>query len=175
MVECKRWSRRSGTASIFLDETRWEESLPHKTSSFSSSSCLPPSPFASPPHNSSMLPVWLTRTNTFLIKMRNKEVNIIATDVLQCSFPFSMGWQSAPTGRYLQEDRSFWTLRAVYLPPLLRSATVRKFMAGYELVSEPQRDITPEKVSLYRRSSWSAACRNMTVSDIIERTERKRV
>uniref|UniRef100_A0A0M3IH82 Galactose-1-phosphate uridylyltransferase n=1 Tax=Ascaris lumbricoides TaxID=6252 RepID=A0A0M3IH82_ASCLU len=74
-------------------------------------------------------------------------------NLFQCSFPFSMGWQSAPTGRYLQEDRSFWTLRAVYLPPLLRSATVRKFMAGYELVSEPQRDITPEKVSLYRRSS----------------------
>lgn len=72
-------------------------------------------------------------------------------NLFQCSFPFSMGWQSAPTGRYLQEDRSFWTLRAVYLPPLLRSATVRKFMAGYELVSEPQRDITPEKAAAMLR------------------------
>ncbi|VDN35833.1 unnamed protein product [Gongylonema pulchrum] len=58
-----------------------------------------------------------------------------------------MGWQGAPTGRYLNEDRSFWTLHAVYMPPLLRSSTVKKFVAGYELVCEPQRDMTPEKVN----------------------------
>ncbi|VDN08313.1 unnamed protein product [Thelazia callipaeda] len=69
-------------------------------------------------------------------------------NLFKCPFPFSMGWEGAPTGRYLNENRKFWTLHAVYFPPLLRSATVKKFMAGYELISEPQRDITPEKVHL---------------------------
>lgn len=57
-----------------------------------------------------------------------------------------MGWQSSPTGHYLNEDCSFWTLHAVYLPPLLRSAKIKKFIAGYELLCEPQRDLTPEMV-----------------------------
>jgi len=39
---------------------------------------------------------------------------------------------------------SEWTLHAHFYPPLLRSATVRKFMVGFELLASPQRDITPE-------------------------------
>ncbi|KFD65490.1 hypothetical protein M514_01455 [Trichuris suis] len=59
-------------------------------------------------------------------------------------FPYSMGWYCAPTGRYLSDDMSHWQLHAVFLPPLLRSATIKKFMAGFELLCEPQRDLTPE-------------------------------
>jgi UDPglucose--hexose-1-phosphate uridylyltransferase len=82
-----------------------------------------------------------------------------------CSFPYSMGWQGnineqlskssfkgAPTGKYLNDDNRHWQLHAVYLPPLLRSATVKKFMAGYELVCEPQRDLTPEQAAAQLRS-----------------------
>jgi UDPglucose--hexose-1-phosphate uridylyltransferase len=55
-------------------------------------------------------------------------------------FPYSMGWHQAPLdGR----DRPYWQLHAHVYPPLLR-ADVRKFMVGYELLSELQRDITPE-------------------------------
>ena len=40
-----------------------------------------------------------------------------------------------------------WTLHLHYYPPLLRSATIRKFMVGYELLAQPQRDLTPESAA----------------------------
>lgn len=65
-----------------------------------------------------------------------------------CSFPYSMGFHFAPCGKYLAEDTcDHWQLHAIYLPPLLRSATVKKFMVGYELLAQPQRDLTPEKAA----------------------------
>jgi len=57
-------------------------------------------------------------------------------------FPFSMGWHQAPFGG----DADHWQLHAHFLPPLLR-ASVRKFMVGYELLAEPQRDLTPEEAA----------------------------
>lgn len=51
-------------------------------------------------------------------------------NLFECSFPYSMGWLGAPTGRHLHEDMAHWQLHAIYLPPLLRSATIKKFMAG---------------------------------------------
>ena len=48
--------------------------------------------------------------------------------------------------------RSEWTLQAHFYPPLLRSATVRKFMVGYEMLAMPQRDITPESAAERLRS-----------------------
>jgi len=52
----------------------------------------------------------------------------------------------APTGDYLHRDCSHWQLHAMYYPPLLRSATVKKFMVGYEMLAEAQRDLTAEQV-----------------------------
>ena len=60
--------------------------------------------------------------------------------VFDTEFPYSMGWHSAPQ-QYANEG---WQLHAHFYPPLLRSATIKKFMVGYELLSEPQRDITAE-------------------------------
>ena len=57
------------------------------------------------------------------------------------SFPYSMGWHQAP---FADGPRAHWTLHAHVYPPLLRSATVKKFMVGYEMLAEPQRDILPE-------------------------------
>ncbi len=57
------------------------------------------------------------------------------------SFPYSMGWHGAPTDG---ADHPHWQLHAHFYPPLLRSATVRKFMVGFELLAEAQRDLTPE-------------------------------
>ncbi len=56
-------------------------------------------------------------------------------------FPYSMGWHGAP---FDPGDVEHWTVHAHFYPPLLRSATVRKFMVGYELLAEAQRDLTPE-------------------------------
>ena len=66
------------------------------------------------------------------------------------SFPYTMGWHGAP---YDASDPAPWTLHAHFDPPLLRSATVRKFMVGYEMLAEPQRDLTPELAARRLRES----------------------
>jgi UDPglucose--hexose-1-phosphate uridylyltransferase len=58
------------------------------------------------------------------------------------SVPYSMGWHGAPYS--MSGDTEHWQLHAHVYPPLLRSATVKKFMVGYEMLAEPQRDLTPE-------------------------------
>jgi len=61
--------------------------------------------------------------------------------LFQVSFPYSMGFHLRPTDRQPHPE---WHLHAHFYPPLLRSATVRKFMVGYEMLGTPQRDSTPE-------------------------------
>lgn len=65
-------------------------------------------------------------------------------NVFEVSFPYTMGWHGAPTDN---GDYPYWQLHAHFLPPLLRSATVKKFMVGYEMLSEAQRDITQEQAA----------------------------
>jgi UDPglucose--hexose-1-phosphate uridylyltransferase len=57
------------------------------------------------------------------------------------SFPYTMGFHQAPVNAGAQP---WWHLHAHFYPPLLRSATVRKFMVGFEMLGMPQRDILPE-------------------------------
>jgi UDPglucose--hexose-1-phosphate uridylyltransferase len=57
------------------------------------------------------------------------------------SFPYSMGFHQRPTDGEPHEE---WHMHAHFYPPLLRSATVKKFMVGFEMLGSPQRDITPE-------------------------------
>ena len=66
------------------------------------------------------------------------------------SFPYTMGWHGAP---FEDKDYSHWHLHAHFYPPLLRSATVKKFMVGYEMLAEAQRDITPELAAEMLRSA----------------------
>ena len=68
------------------------------------------------------------------------------------SFPYSMAWHGAPGGSDGPADADHWQLHAHFYPPLLRSATVKKFMVGYELSAEPQRDMTPEQAAASLRS-----------------------
>lgn len=65
-------------------------------------------------------------------------------NLFHCSFPYCMGWHGAPTGKFLNEDCTHWQLHAFYYPCLLRSATIKKHMVGYEMLAQPQRDLTPE-------------------------------
>jgi UDPglucose--hexose-1-phosphate uridylyltransferase len=65
-------------------------------------------------------------------------------NLFETSFPYSMGWHSRPTDGTEHHE---WRLHAVYYPPLLRSASVKKFLVGYEMTAEPQRDITPEQAA----------------------------
>jgi UDPglucose--hexose-1-phosphate uridylyltransferase len=65
-------------------------------------------------------------------------------NLFETSFPYSMGWHGAPT---TEGDYAYWQLHAHFYPPLLRSATVRKFLVGYEMLAEVQRDLTPEQAA----------------------------
>lgn len=65
-------------------------------------------------------------------------------NIFKTSFPYSMGWHGAPNNNKPNEH---WQLHAHYFPPLLRSATIKKFMVGYEMLGNAQRDITPESAA----------------------------
>jgi UDPglucose--hexose-1-phosphate uridylyltransferase len=65
-------------------------------------------------------------------------------NLFEISFPYSMGWHGAPGS---DADDAHWQLHAHFYPPLLRSATVKKFMVGYEMLAEAQRDLTPEQAA----------------------------
>jgi len=70
-------------------------------------------------------------------------------NLFSTSFPYSMGWHGAPfDGR----DPAPWTVHAHFYPPLLRSASVRKFMVGFEMMCEAQRDLTPEQAAAMLRA-----------------------
>jgi len=62
-------------------------------------------------------------------------------NLFQTGFPYTMGFHQAPTDKSSHEE---WHFHAHFYPPLLRSATVRKFMVGFEMLGMPQRDITAE-------------------------------
>ncbi|MCB1843390.1 MAG: UDP-glucose--hexose-1-phosphate uridylyltransferase [Halioglobus sp.] len=69
-------------------------------------------------------------------------------NLFETDFPYSMGWHGAPGAG---SDNPHWQLHAHWYPPLLRSASVRKFMVGYEMLAEPQRDLTPEAAAAQLR------------------------
>lgn len=74
-------------------------------------------------------------------------------NLFQCSFPYSMGWHGAPfDGQPAPGDAAHWQLHAHFYPPLLRSASVRKFMVGFEMLAEAQRDLTPEQAAARLRA-----------------------
>ena len=78
-----------------------------------------------------------------------KTVSTRYDNLFEVSFPYSMGFHQAP---FDGQDHPEWLLHAHFYPPLLRSATVRKFMVGYEMLGMPQRDITPETAAERLRS-----------------------
>jgi UDPglucose--hexose-1-phosphate uridylyltransferase len=70
-----------------------------------------------------------------------RQVTTRYDNLFEISFPYSMGFHQAPSDGQAHPE---WHLHAHFYPPLFRSATVRKFMVGYELLAMPQRDITAE-------------------------------
>jgi len=84
-----------------------------------------------------------------------QQLTVRYDNLFACPFPYSMGWHGAPHG--LPDDQvSHWQLHAHFYPPLLRSSSVRKFMVGYELLAESQRDLTPEQAAARLREQSPA-------------------
>lgn len=103
------------------------------------------------PYETLLLPLRHVRHIHHLTRReRNTLANILKRlltrydNLFETSFPYSMGWHGAPQGA---GDYHHWQLHAHFYPPLLRSATVKKFMVGYEMLGEPQRDLTAEQAA----------------------------
>jgi UDPglucose--hexose-1-phosphate uridylyltransferase len=100
-------------------------------------------------------------------QMKNEERDALAAvlraitlqydNLFQSPFAYSMGFHQRPSDDAAHDE---WHFHAHFFPPLLRSATVRKFMVGYEMLASPQRDITPESAAERLRAatdnSWRA-------------------
>jgi UDPglucose--hexose-1-phosphate uridylyltransferase len=88
----------------------------------------------------------LTKEEQESLAVIMKQLVVKYDNLFQCAFPYSMGWHGAPTGSE-DTDCHHWQLHAHYYPPLLRSATIKKFMVGYEMLASPQRDLTAEQAA----------------------------
>ncbi len=73
-----------------------------------------------------------------------KQLTTRYDNLFETSFPYTMGLHQSPTDKQPHPE---WHFHAHFYPPLLRSATVRKFMVGFEMLGMPQRDITPESAA----------------------------
>lgn len=103
------------------------------------------------PYEILLMPLFACSRITELNESAQKDLTNILRDIttrydnlFACSFPYSMGWHSAP---FTADDYSHFQLHAHFFPPLLRSASVKKFMVGYEMLAEPQRDLSPERAA----------------------------
>jgi len=112
--------------------------------------------WASWPHETLLVARAATRRLPDLDRGRRDSLAAVLIDLLgaydrlfDLSFPYSMGWHQAPFHDRLEDH---WQLHAHFLPPLL-SANVRKFMVGYELLAETQRDLTPEEAARRLRAA----------------------
>ena len=96
----------------------------------------------------------MTRLNDLTFAERRSLAEILKTlctkydNLFETEFPYTMGWHGAP---YNSANNDHWQLHAHFYPPLLRSATVRKFMVGYEMLAEAQRDLTAETAAAQLR------------------------
>jgi UDPglucose--hexose-1-phosphate uridylyltransferase len=90
----------------------------------------------------------LTSSETSQLAAILKQIVSTYDRVFDVPFPYSMGFHQSP----VKDDHPEWHFHAHFYPPLLRSATVRKFMVGFEMLGTPQRDITPELAAEKLRS-----------------------
>jgi UDPglucose--hexose-1-phosphate uridylyltransferase len=86
----------------------------------------------------------LSKTEVEGLSVMLKQMISTYDRVFDVPFPYSMGFHQSPTDK---SDHPEWHFHAHFYPPLLRSATVRKFMVGFEMLGTPQRDITPESAA----------------------------
>lgn len=130
-------------------------------------------------HFTALVPYWanwpfeiILLSNRHLVSMTelNRDESASLADILkrittrydnlfEVSFPYSMGFHQSPGDG---NDHPEWHFHAHYYPPLLRSATVRKFMVGFEMLASPQRDLTPEGAAERLRSVSGVHFRNLS-------------
>jgi UDPglucose--hexose-1-phosphate uridylyltransferase len=90
-----------------------------------------------------------TEAEVVLLAQLLRQVTSTYDKVFDVPFPYSMGFHQSPTDGSPHHE---WHFHAHFYPPLLRSATIRKFMVGFEMLGMPQRDITPESAAAHLKS-----------------------
>ena len=133
--------KESGGTRALIETTEWLAVVPY---------------WAAWPFETLLLPKSHTRRLPDLSANQKKELAVVLKELtsrydnlFECSFPYSMGWHGAPFDGHAGDH---WQLHAHFYPPLLRSASIRKFMVGYEMMAEAQRDLTPEQAAERLRS-----------------------
>lgn len=150
----RKYNREQGGGHMLVDYARLEREKNERVI-FQNETFLVVCPWwATWPFETMILPVKHIRS---LIDLADKEQMDLAEaiaeitrrydNLFETSFPYSMGIHQAPLDGS-DEEIECSSLHLHFYPPLLRSATVRKFLVGYEMLGEPQRDITPEQATV---------------------------
>lgn len=153
----RKYHREQGGLHLLVDYARLEREKQERVV-FQNDTFLVVCPWwATWPFETMILPVKHLRS---LVELNEKEQLDLAEaiaevtrrydNLFETSFPYSMGIHQAPLDG-TDEEFECSSLHLHFYPPLLRSATVRKFLVGYEMMAEPQRDITPEQATIRLR------------------------
>jgi len=153
IAQLKRYRREQGGANLLGDYATLESSQKERLV-FENAAFLALCPFwATWPFETMILPRRHARALVDFTPAEQADLAEAIADVtrrydnlFKTQFPYSMGVHQAPLEGTAEEVEAS-SFHVHFYPPLLRSATVRKFLVGYELLAEPQRDITPEQAA----------------------------
>ncbi|KIW66481.1 galactose-1-phosphate uridylyltransferase [Phialophora macrospora] len=154
LEQLRKYNRQQGGGHMLVDYARLEREKNERVV-FQNETFLVICPWwATWPFETMILPVKHIRS---LIDLTGQEQEHLAEaiaettrrydNLFETSFPYSMGIHQAPLDG-TEEEIECSSIHLHFYPPLLRSATVRKFLVGYEMLGEPQRDITPEQAAV---------------------------
>ncbi|EXJ57936.1 galactose-1-phosphate uridylyltransferase [Cladophialophora yegresii CBS 114405] len=172
LEQLRKYHRQQGGGHMLVDYARLEREKDERVV-FQNETFLVICPWwATWPFETMILPVKHIRSLVDLSDQEQKDLaDAIAEttrrydNLFETSFPYSMGIHQAPLDG-TQEEFECSSLHLHFYPPLLRSATVRKFLVGFEMLGEPQRDITPEQAALRLRDCGGQLYRKkLTESD----------
>jgi UDPglucose--hexose-1-phosphate uridylyltransferase len=153
LEQLKKYNREQGGGHMLIDYAKMERERKERVV-FENETFLVLCPWwATWPFETMIVPVKQLRSLVDLTGPEQEHLAEAISDItrrydnlFETSFPYSMGIHQAPLDA-TDEEVECSTLHLHFYPPLLRSATVRKFLVGYEMMAEPQRDITPEQAA----------------------------
>jgi UDPglucose--hexose-1-phosphate uridylyltransferase len=149
----KKYNREQGGGHMLVDYAKMEREKEERVVYLNDTFVLVCPWWAVWPFETMILPVKhirslvdLTATEQMHLAEAIAEVTRRYDNLFETSFPYSMGIHQAPL-EGTDEEIECSSLHVHFYPPLLRSASVRKFLVGYEMLGEPQRDITAEQAA----------------------------
>jgi UDPglucose--hexose-1-phosphate uridylyltransferase len=179
LEQLKKYHREQGGGHMLIDYAKMERERKERVI-FENETFLVLCPWwATWPFETMIVPVKQLRSLVDLTEAEQEHLAEAISDItrrydnlFETSFPYSMGIHQAPL-EATDEEVECSTLHLHFYPPLLRSATVRKFLVGYELMAEPQRDITPEQAAERLRNCGGELYRKMLDDEKLEPQDEK--